>query len=376
MTNKNRPHEKSIGDVKVYTKRLKITYWVFLVSFFAMGFLRSVVAKSLTGNAQYFFRFWLFFIFEHYFRSAVVAYSSYLTIKRAKALKGKVSRFRVISLVIFSLSLLLFLVIIPTIWLFMGFNSLFMAFPWSAAPLKILIDGEYFGSSFIDLFGSVGIRIAIFAYLAYQAYAYSGTILYGRRWYCSMICTLAGCHAESLGDVLPLIPHNKKRPKSKAVHPKIRIILGILRIFELGLSLFVFIMLGIYAFGGTTFLSIDTLMRLELKRILIFDTYPLVVGWGLVGGRFYCYYCPSGTIFGLVGRIVGQQIDTGLTKCTGCGLCNDACKMSIDVMSKAKAGIPVKDINCVGCGLCVDACPQENLQYSTSFLRRLGKTTK
>ncbi|MCK4527965.1 4Fe-4S binding protein [candidate division WOR-3 bacterium] len=358
------------NDVEKYTKRIRITYIAFLISFFATGFMRGVLGNLAEGDLQTFFKFWQFFVFEYYVRTLIVILAGYFTIKRTIALKGEISQFRLISIAGFSASMMIFFVIVPTIWRFMGFGYLFMPFPWTSAPLMVVLNGEVYHSSFTALFGESGVQIAVISYLAFQLLVCGGVVIHGRRWFCSFLCCFAGCHAETFGDVLPFIPHNKKRPKSKAVHPKIVIALKGLQILELILSLSVFLLLLIWVLGGKPFLSIDELIRIEITRVLFLDTYLLNTFWWLIGGRFGCYYCPSGALLGALGRCVGQRIETNLTECIECGLCNDACKMSIDIMSKAKVGKPVITINCTGCGLCVDSCPKGNLKYSTTILRR------
>ena len=107
----------------------------------------------------------------------------------------------------------------------------------------------------------------------------------------------------------------------------------------------------------------------RLMPILFISCYLL---WIFMSPRGYCNYCPAGTILGLVARLSGQRIETGLSKCTGCGLCNKACPMNIDIREMALNSEAVRDINCVGCGRCVEACPTNNLQYTSNFLKSIG----
>lgn len=46
-----------------------------------------------------------------------------------------------------------------------------------------------------------------------------------------------------------------------------------------------------------------------------------------------------------------------LEKCTGCGLCADACPAEAIVMENDKAVINKE--TCIDCGQCVDACPSD-----------------
>jgi len=186
-----------------------------------------------------------------------------------------------------------------------------------------------------------------------------------------MICPLGGCHGETFGEVLPFVTYDKKRPKSKQLPKKMVNLFKIFQVAFLFINGFIIVMWVLFLFNDTLYtLLVYPLLQFELWKYLIFEMYLMVLGWVLIGGRVYCYYCPAGTVLGFIGKAVGQQITTGLTKCTNCGLCNDACKMSIDIQSSAMEGKPLKTINCVGCGLCIEACPQKNLQYSTSLSRK------
>jgi ferredoxin-type protein NapH len=89
--------------------------------------------------------------------------------------------------------------------------------------------------------------------------------------------------------------------------------------------------------------------------------------WIIITGRGYCYYCPVGTVTGLLGRAAGQRIITDISECINCGKCNKACPMSIDINRQAVTGNTVTDLNCVGCGHCIDACPTGTLAYFTRF---------
>jgi polyferredoxin len=95
--------------------------------------------------------------------------------------------------------------------------------------------------------------------------------------------------------------------------------------------------------------------------------------WIVFTGRGYCYYCPLGTVLGLISKIAGQKITTNNSKCIQCGKCSETCPMSIDIKSAAFYGKDVVDIRCVGCGHCVDACPTKTLSYTTKVLSILKK---
>ncbi len=364
---------RSKEKAELYRRRLKWVYGAFLLGFALTSISKSGIARMVGGELEVFFRYHVYFVFEFYLRPILVALGAYYTIRATIALKGQISRFRVISLLSFIVSMTVFAAIIPSIHglrhQFMGFAYMFMPFPWLSSVLQVGLTGATYRSSFVELFGDSGVMVAAMTYLGFQLFVFIPTLFYGRRWYCSMACVFAGAHAESKGDALPLIAHNKKKRDSRIVHPKVRVVLRIMLWLQVGFTTFVHIGLLTWLLGGTFPISIQGLLRLELVRFLVMDTFLLNSLWWAVGGRAYCYYCAPGLLLGAIGRGVGQRIETNLAKCTDCGLCSHACKMSIDVAAAAVKKVPVKTVYCVGCGLCVDACPKSCLRYSTGFTR-------
>ncbi len=350
-----------------YIKLLRYTVYFFIISGLIAGFLMGVVRKNASPEVKVIIE-WIFIIFENGIRSITTIVGFYLTIRFIKTSKGKISKFRLISFASFSISFIFLYLILPFILRFTEFYVALMPFPWASLPFQAPITGAHLTVSLTKILDWNGVVITLWVFYIYQLIALIGTIFLGRRWHCSMLCTFVGAHAEAFGEALPLIPHNKKRPRSKAVHPKMRTILFLFQIFMIVVCLALMAAWGMYFFAGTVIIPVKILISIERMKYLIFELYLMIFFMLFVGARSYCYYCPAGTLLGVIGRIAGQQITTGLTKCNSCGLCNDVCKMSIDIMSKAKAGEPVRTINCVGCGVCVETCPTGNLQFTTIFL--------
>ena len=314
-----------------------------------------------------------FFLYESLVRATLVIVAAYLTTRIIKQRESQLTLHRRNSLIAFSIMMIIQFLIVPFSVSFTGFSLISMPFPWSAAPLQIVETGSYFDWHFLKNFGESGVRAAVIIYIVSQIIIFFGVILYGRRWFCGLLCTMNGCHAETFGEALPFISHDKNNPESKTVHP---VVVKILRVFKF---IFLFLYLGLmfswgsYMFFDVEIIGIDILIKFDLITYFSFGLFLMMLGWILIGGRAYCYYCHSGAFLGIVARLCGQKIISGLTECESCGKCNDICKMSIDVMTRAIKSKPVKSIDCVGCGLCIDICPKNNLEYTTGFTRKLKR---
>ncbi len=374
-------NSKDLGGIKSrelaakYGRRLRAVYFLLLVGFIITAGSRRALAPFLPEDIRDLFKWAIYFVFEHYFRFIVIALGAYYSIRRTLALKGTISKFRLLSLLSFVVATAVFLTIIPSIFgfsgtRFMGFTYLVMPFTWLSSILQVGLTGEVYRQSFTNEFGPSGIKIAVITYLGFQVYVFVPTLFYGRRWYCSMTCLFMGGHAETIGDALPLITPNKKRPKSKAVGPKTLIFLRAVLVMEIATTLFVYAGLITWLVKGSFFMSAEWLIKIELLRYVIFDNFMVNLFMWTIGGRFYCYFCVPGFLLGAIGRGVGQRIETDLGECNGCDLCSDACKMSLKVGAAAIEKTPMKSVFCVGCGLCVDACKKSNLRYSTAFTRK------
>lgn len=353
--------------IETYKKYIKITILIFIIIQFIPTLLRitnldehiiELISKLIRYTA----------------RTLVIFVGSGLTLKIAHLSKKHVSRFRRISLYSLSFTSLFVNLLIPIFFLDYPLPALVMPFPWSSVIFQMV---EYRVWLIFYDFASFSLSLSVTLYFIIQGLIFISVILGGRRYFCSMFCTLNGCHAETFGEVLPLIKYKKKkRSKSKALPKNISKIFKIQQIIFLVIYIAIMITWVLYFSTGIIIIPLQNLMTIELVLYFVFALGLLLIFWIFFGGRGYCYYCPAGSFLGIISRISGQQITTNLTKCTSCGLCSDACKMSIDVMDAAIKGVPLKSIDCVGCGLCVDACPQHNLEYSTAFSRKLNKKKK
>ena len=205
------------------------------------------------------------------------------------------------------------------------------------------------------------LSLALLFYLLVTIVVLVGTLLLGRRWQCSTLCLFNGFASEVFDPVMPLLGARKK-VKARG-----------LKLFAILRWLFLALALGFTAYWvlyllGLPLANSELVAKIETYKYLSAELLMAMFFWVAFSGRGYCYYCPLGTVVGLLGKLVGQQITTNQSNCIQCGRCNAACPMSIDLKSSAATSCPVAELRCVGCGHCVDSCPTETLAYSTRFL--------
>ena len=310
--------------------------------------------------------------YDGIFRAIMVTVSSYCSIAYLKLKQGTVSKFYKLSLTTFSVLTIILIGIMP-LAVYWDLYLMLMPFPNSTPISQLRYLGNHYDHTFTKVLGAPGLKMAIYLYFGYHIVAYVGTLLMGRRWYCSMLCMLVGNHAESFGLGLPVIPHNKRRPLSKIFHPTAHKVLKAFQVITVALAVVVVGLWALNSLWGLVPVPLETIVTIERISSRVFTLLFMSVLMVFFGGRAYCVYCPAGILFGTIGRLAGQRINTDLTECIGCGKCNEVCKMSLDIQAAALAREPLRSINCVGCGLCVDTCPKGTLAYSTFATSKLER---
>lgn len=299
--------------------------------------------------------------YENELKTIFIIIGGYLTLRlvskngRIKLRKGNLLGFFCVALIVH--------IIGPHLLNYPDLYYFAMPLPWTNQPLQLIVAGSTFNLSFLAARGESALKAVIFFYFSFTAVVFIGTIARGRRWQCSTLCLFSGFISEVFAPVFPLIGKKKK------AGPGIIYLFKILRWLFFSIAVFFSGFWLLQAAGLGISGNLTLFAKIETYKYLIFDLIAALLLWTFFSGRGYCFYCPLGTVTGLLGRVAGQRIETNLNECIKCGKCNQACPMAIDILSCAREGEPVINLNCVGCGHCVDICPEETLAYTTNLCR-------
>lgn len=89
-----------------------------------------------------------------------------------------------------------------------------------------------------------------------------------------------------------------------------------------------------------------------LLTVLLIVTAPFIV-------RFWCSFCPVGTLLGLLNRVSVIKITKDADKCVLCASCARTCPMqSKRIAVQRKSGANSSD-KCILCAECITHCPKE-----------------
>ncbi len=93
---------------------------------------------------------------------------------------------------------------------------------------------------------------------------------------------------------------------------------------------------------------------------------------GVVGKRTGCHTICWMAPFMIIGRWLRNRVPwpslrlkANSTDCTGCGLCDQSCPMSLEVSQMVQCR-QMENPDCILCGSCVDQCFQDVIKYSFS----------
>lgn len=79
--------------------------------------------------------------------------------------------------------------------------------------------------------------------------------------------------------------------------------------------------------------------------------------------RAFCkILCPAAVVMKLPSTLALLRKRPSGLDCSGCGCCNRACPMDVDVRAAIASGNPVRDTECIHCGECAAACPERSIR--------------
>jgi ferredoxin len=338
---------------------LKTILWVYIALCVVIAGLNYGYApRADAKTAQYLTWFWHFY--ENWVKTAFLLVASFLTLRIAN--KSGRTALRRKNLIGFVAAALVVHVALPLTsgnyeWYFFT-----MPLPWTTTPLQLLDGGSSFHLSRFPVWGAAGVTAVLVFYIAVTVFVFFGTLLFGRRLQCSMLCLFNGFAAEVFDPAIPLIGR-RRRPGGWKMAA-----LTFARWGFLTMALLFTLWWVCFLMGLTPAAARQALSKAETYVYLAGELMMAMFFWVAFIGRGYCYYCPLGTVLSGLARLGGQRIETALTRCVQCGRCTGNCPMAIDVQAAAEAGQALAHSRCVGCGRCVDACPTRTLRYTTRFL--------
>lgn len=97
--------------------------------------------------------------------------------------------------------------------------------------------------------------------------------------------------------------------------------------------------------------------------VLLVVTAPFIA-------RFWCSFCPVGTVLGLFNRMSPMELTKSAGGCVSCSACYRNCPMQSKKLSLQKKEGPTNSGDCIFCGECIGICPGEG----AVSLKIFGKT--
>ncbi len=361
---------------------LRIFLWVYIglcILIAGLNFGYAEQASPRTGALIT----WIWHVYENWVKTVFIVICGLLTLMIVRGPRNKKQqrvRLRRNNIIGLTCSALVVHIVVPLLLDNPDIYFFAMPLPWTTMPLQASVSSSEFFQRHVSIWGTAGMSWALTFFWVYSTVAFAGTLVMGRRWFCSTLCLFNGFAAEVFGPVMPLVGTKQGRgTKGKGSHQGAFTFFSKFRWIYFGIALLLTgywasISLNLVHPGGVTSGNVfslgtmNAIASVETWKYLGLELLMAMFFWVAFIGRGYCLYCPVGTFFGLISRLVGQKIVTDETRCISCGRCSRACPVKIDVQRYAEKGVPVRVMNCVGCGHCVDVCPTETLRYTTRIL--------
>jgi polyferredoxin len=122
-----------------------------------------------------------------------------------------------------------------------------------------------------------------------------------------------------------------------------------------------------FAFETENGLSVTDMSSLIAYLMVVMVFFGLSLAFGRRAAcHTICWMAPFmilGRKLGLAAGIPSLRVSSAPQSCVGCGICDDACPMSLEV-SRLQAKGSIASVDCILCGKCVDACPKKTLSFA------------
>ncbi|WP_035587358.1 NapH/MauN family ferredoxin-type protein [Hippea jasoniae] len=113
--------------------------------------------------------------------------------------------------------------------------------------------------------------------------------------------------------------------------------------------------------------------------VMVFWALLLLLVEVFYARRFWCkYVCPTGTTYGMVGKVGMLRVKFDLDNCTHCGNCYKVCiepTLLTDALKEAKTKEDrkafVKGLACINCARCIDVCAYDALKFDLRYIEKI-----
>ncbi|MDD2352632.1 MAG: hypothetical protein PHX56_03590 [Atribacterota bacterium] len=187
-------------------KILKAILGIYIIMAIILAGLNYAYANKVDSFLAEFIT-WFWHFYENWIKTLLIIIGSYLTLSIIR--KSQRFTMRKKNLIGFIIAALVVHITAPIIFHNSEIYLFAMPLPWTTIPLQLLNTQSSIYLSRYPLWGLEGISAVLIFYLSYSIMILIGTLIYGRRWHCSMICLFNGFASEIFEPAIPLIGKKK-----------------------------------------------------------------------------------------------------------------------------------------------------------------------
>lgn len=212
--------------------------------------------------------------------------------------------------------------------------------------------------SFIFLVGGFNIFLLGFSLLC--------ALIFGRLW-CGYVCPL-GFYQE----ILSLF-------RKKLHLPAIRIpqkVKPFLRPAKYIILIYFLLGMAFFNFHPVMYIRPDLAVSDSALALWEISVFGIVTGVCFFNERFFCKYCPLGTLRGFANKISFGRIKKKGSACTHCRACLESCPMDIKEIYEERGKTDVTHSDCIYCMKCIEACPEPDALSFSLFGKTLLKSKR